>query len=94
MLFSELSHQLDTKLYGQHLVKKVVTSHIQAHVKSDQPSKALALSFHGPTGTGKNHVSRIIAEALYKKGMKSHHVVLISATKEFPHMEMVPLYKV
>lgn len=58
------------------------------------PSKALTLSFHGGTGTGKNYVSKIIAESIYKEGMRSKYVHLISATKEFPHKDMVPLYKV
>uniref|UniRef100_K1QAM2 Torsin-1A n=1 Tax=Magallana gigas TaxID=29159 RepID=K1QAM2_MAGGI len=57
------------------------------------PSKALTLSFHGGTGTGKNYVSKIIAESIYKEGMRSKYVHLISATKEFPHKDMVPLYK-
>lgn len=89
-----LRANLEQKLYGQHLVGKVVANHIQAHVRNKNPHKALALSFHGSTGTGKNHVSRIIAEALYKKGLHSKNVHLISSTKEFPHQEMLPLYKV
>ncbi|XP_025087670.1 torsin-1A-like isoform X2 [Pomacea canaliculata] len=88
-----LRANLEQKLYGQHLVGKVVANHIQAHVRNKNPHKALALSFHGSTGTGKNHVSRIIAEALYKKGLHSKNVHLISSTKEFPHQEMLPLYK-
>ena len=93
-MISGLNKELDGRLYGQHLVKKVVTSHIKGHVQSPHPPKALALSFHGPTGTGKNHVSRIIAEKLYRKGLMSDNVQLISVTKEFPHQEMVPFYKV
>ena len=59
-----------------------------------QPTRAMALSFHGGTGTGKNYVSKIIAENIYHEGMKSQFVHLIAATKEFPHEDMVPLYKV
>ncbi|KAK7096990.1 torsin-1A-like isoform X2 [Littorina saxatilis] len=88
-----LQIDLKKRLYGQHLVQKVVTSHIQGHVRTPDPHKALVLSFHGPTGTGKNHVSQIVAEMLYKKGLKSENVRLIAVTKEFPHAEMVPLYK-
>ncbi|XP_048772495.1 torsin-1A-like isoform X2 [Ostrea edulis] len=58
-----------------------------------EPSRALALSFHGGTGTGKNYVSKIIAESIYRNGMRSKYVHLISATKEYPHKDMVPLYK-
>lgn len=88
-----LKLSLDSQVYGQHLCKSAVINHLKAHTRSTQPSKALAMSFHGGTGTGKNFVSKIIAESLYRKGMKSQYVHLLSATKEFPHKEMVPLYK-
>ncbi|XP_021364394.1 torsin-1A-like [Mizuhopecten yessoensis] len=88
-----LRRSLDLHVYGQHLCTSAVINHLRAHTRSASPSKALALSFHGSTGTGKNFVSKIIAESLYRKGMKSKYVHLISATKEFPHKEMVPLYK-
>ncbi|KAJ8297483.1 hypothetical protein KUTeg_024014, partial [Tegillarca granosa] len=90
---TELSLALDKRLHGQHLVKNAVLKHIKAHLNAENPSKALALSFHGGTGTGKNHVSRIIAEHVYKRGMKSQFVHILPSTKEFPHEEMVPLYK-
>lgn len=90
---TELSLALDKRLYGQHLVKNAVIKHIKAHLNAKNPSKALALSFHGGTGTGKNHVSKIIAEHVYKRGMKSQFVHILPSTKEFPHEEMVPLYK-
>ncbi|KAK3611106.1 hypothetical protein CHS0354_000113 [Potamilus streckersoni] len=90
--FTGLAEELNSKLYGQYLVVKPVVNHLKGHSKGN-PSKALALSFHGWTGTGKNFVARIIAESMYKKGMSSKYVKLISATKEFPHEEMLPLYK-
>ena len=88
-----LQEELQSKLYGQHLVTDVIIKHLKAHMMKD-PSKALTLSFHGGTGTGKNYVSKIIAESIYKEGMRSKFVHLISSTKEFPHKDMVPLYKV
>lgn len=91
--YTGLEFELKKRLYGQHLVKKAVTSHIRGHALSKQPPKALVLAFHGPTGTGKNYVSRIVAEMLFKKGLQSKNVHLIAATKEFPHQQMVPLYK-
>ncbi|XP_078325224.1 torsin-1A-like [Crassostrea virginica] len=87
-----LQDELQSKLYGQHLVTDVIIKHLKAHMMKD-PSKALTLSFHGGTGTGKNYVSKIIAESIYKQGMRSKYVHLISSTKEFPHKDMVPLYK-
>ena len=91
--FPDLHLELSKKIYGQHLVIEPLIKHLKAHSK-ENPSKALALSFHGWTGTGKNFVSAIVAEKMFKLGMKSKYVHLISATKEFPHEEMVPLYKV
>ncbi|XP_076070435.1 torsin-1A-like [Mytilus galloprovincialis] len=90
---TELSSSLRDQVYGQHLVIKAVVRHIKAHLSNKDPSKALALSFHGGTGTGKNYVSKIIADHLYKEGMKSGFVHMIASTKEFPHADMVPLYK-
>ena len=72
---------------------KAVVRHLNAHLSDDDPPKALALSFHGGIGTGKNHVSKIIANHVYKEGMKSKFVHMIASTKEFPHVKMVPQYK-
>jgi ATP-dependent Clp protease ATP-binding subunit ClpA len=91
---SDLSSDLKNQVYGQHLVLKAVVRHLKAHLSNDDPSKALALSFHGGTGTGKNHVSKIIANHVYKEGMKSKFIHMIASTSEFPHVDMVPLYKV
>ena len=59
----------------------------------NQTPKALALSFHGMTDTGKNFASKMIAENVYKDGLNSRFVHLISATKEFPHDSKVSFYK-
>ena len=91
---SDLQSNLKNQVYGQHLVLKAVVRHLKAHLSNDDPSKALALSFHGGIGTGKNHVSKIIANHVYKEGMESKFVHLIVSTIEFPHVDMVPLYKV
>ncbi|XP_041358405.1 torsin-1A-like [Gigantopelta aegis] len=90
---SGLMPSLEKHLYGQHLVMKAVINHIRGHIRSENPAKALVLSFHGGTGTGKNHVSRLVAQHLYNEGIKSKFVHLISSTKEFPHEGMVPFYK-
>ena len=90
-----LKKDLSQKLYGQHIVEKAVINHIKDHFESKDPHRSLVLSFHGPTGVGKNYVSQIIADNLLFKGRdKSPYVYLISATKEFPHESMLPYYKV
>lgn len=93
-VFAGLEIALTSKLHGQHLVQRTIIGHIKGHLWSQEPSKALVLSFHGLTGVGKNFVSNIIADNIYKGGMHSPYVHLISATKEFPHEELLPFYKV
>uniref|UniRef100_A0A0B6XYQ9 Torsin-1A C-terminal domain-containing protein n=1 Tax=Arion vulgaris TaxID=1028688 RepID=A0A0B6XYQ9_9EUPU len=91
--YTGLEHDLASKLHGQHLVQKTVVGHIRGHLQSHDPPKALVLSFHGPTGVGKNFVSKIIADNVYKDGLNSPFVHMISATREFPHEGMIPFYK-
>ena len=91
--FADLSLTLQSKVYGQHLVIGPVLKHLKAHAKKN-PSKALVLSFHGWTGTGKNYVSKLAVHSTFRMGMKSKFVHLISATKEFPHEEFLTEYKV
>ena len=52
------------------------------------------MSFHGHTGSGKNHVSKIIADGIYKLGMKSIFSNLFVSTINFPHVKNVDIYKV
>ncbi|XP_046369887.2 torsin-1A-like [Haliotis rufescens] len=88
-----LSNHLNKKLFGQHLALDAVTNHIQRHIQSAEPARALVLSFHGSIGTGKSYVSRIVAEHLYRKGMESQFVHLISMASEFPLEEKVQDFK-
>ena len=60
----DLRYNLTHKLHGQPLVVNRVYPAIIRHINTKNPRKPLVLSFHGPTGTGKNYASRIIAEAI------------------------------
>lgn len=61
-------------LYGQHLAETVIDA-ITAHWNLNvNPSKALALSFHGSVGVGKNYLVSLIAKSLFKLEMKSKYV--------------------
>ncbi|EDO43415.1 predicted protein [Nematostella vectensis] len=88
-----LKKSLDNRLFGQHLVKDIVYKAVKGHVTNKSPQKALALSFNGWTGCGKNYVSKIIAEHLYRKGIDSSYVHVMIATHDFPHKSMVETYK-
>jgi ATP-dependent Clp protease ATP-binding subunit ClpA len=91
--FTGLEHDLRTKLHGQSLASGMVAQLVKTHLKSDYPTKALVLSFHGPTGVGKTFVSNLIAENMFRDGQHSPFVHLISAMRDFPHQRMVPLYQ-
>ena len=91
--FLELKRNLDDKLYGQHLAINTIINHLKGQAIGQQ-QKAIAFSFHGGTGTGKTYTSRIIVETLYKKGLNSKYVHLISATRDFNHASNVHYYKV
>ena len=72
------------KLFGQHLVVDIVSKAIQQHVFTGNPEKALVLSFHGSTGTGKTYVSDIITDHLYLMGSRSKFVVRKLSGQDYP----------
>lgn len=89
-----LSKDLQTKLHGQHLAQSVVLKAIQGFINNPESNKPLTLSFHGWSGTGKNFVARMIADNLYRDGVKSECVRLFIAPFHFPHTRLVDAYKV
>lgn len=88
-----LENDLDRKLFGQHLVKKVVVKAVAGFLNNPNPKKPLTLSLHGWTGTGKNFVSKIIAENIYEGGLNSKYVHQFVSTLHFPHLQNVTQYK-
>lgn len=89
-----LARDLQTKLHGQHLAQSVVLKAIQGFINNPESNKPLTLSFHGWSGTGKNFVARMIADNLYRDGVKSECVRLFIAPFHFPHARLVDAYKV
>ena len=63
-------------------------------MNNENPKKPLVLSLHGWTGTGKNFVSKLIAENIYKEGMDSSFVHVFISTLHFPHPSLNDIYKV
>jgi torsin-1 len=86
-LFTELQMSLSQKMFGQPLVNELVnilSAHKEAVFDKSKPNqKALVISLHGWTGVGKNYAADMIADALYKNGMKSKYVQLFMAKKDF-----------
>ena len=64
---------LRNRVFGQHLVTDTVFKAVKGHVLNKTPSKALALSFNGCSGCGKNFVSEIIAKHLFRKAAGLFH---------------------
>lgn len=67
-----LKDNLESKLFGQHIVQEKIFRAVASHYENiDSSKKPLVLTFHGTQGTGKNYVANIIAEAVFKKGAES-----------------------
>jgi len=75
---------LRTKVFGQPLIIDPIYKSLREHVTNDKPSRPLVFYFSGWTGTGKTHVAKLIAENLYKEGMRSRFVKYISSSYHFP----------
>lgn len=80
----QLLDALKTKVYGQPLITAPIYKSIKAHVSNERPSRPLVMYFSGWTGTGKTYVAKLIANSLYKEGLKSHFVKYISSSLHFP----------
>ena len=91
---TKFEDSFDKHVFGQHIVKEMVSKQLRAHLRDNCPQKALVLSFHGWTGTGKNYVAKFIAESLFKKGLKSDFVKIFISTVNFPDHSKVDIYKI
>ncbi|KAL1775325.1 torsin-3A [Sigmodon hispidus] len=91
--FTGLESDLRMRLHGQHLASKLVLRAVRGYLELPQVDKVLALSFHGWSGTGKNFVARMLAENLYRDGMRSDCVKMFISTFHFPHPKYVDVYK-
>lgn len=89
-----LEADLRVRLHGQHLARELVLTAVRGYLEMPRPDKALALSFHGWSGTGKNFVARMLAENLYQDGLRSNCVKMFISTLDFPHLKNVDLYEV
>uniref|UniRef100_A0A3Q3MM34 Torsin n=1 Tax=Mastacembelus armatus TaxID=205130 RepID=A0A3Q3MM34_9TELE len=88
-----LEADLQRKLFGQHIASRIILKAVNGFMSNDNPKKPLVLSLHGWTGTGKNFVSKLIAENLYKEGMDSSFVHVFTSTLHFPHPSQYDTYK-
>ncbi|XP_034403511.1 torsin-1B-like isoform X2 [Cyclopterus lumpus] len=88
-----LQVDLEAKLFGQHIASRIILKAVTGFMANDNPKKPLVLSLHGWTGTGKNFVSHMIANNIYKEGMDSSFVHMFTAEFHFPHLSQIDTYK-
>ncbi|KAK5613843.1 hypothetical protein CRENBAI_015449 [Crenichthys baileyi] len=90
---TRLKTDLESKLFGQHIASRIILKAVNGFMSNDNPKKPLVLSLHGWTGTGKNFVSKLIADSIYAEGMQSSFVHVFTSTLHFPHSEHIATYK-
>ncbi|KAM8871871.1 torsin family 1 isoform 1-T1 [Synchiropus picturatus] len=88
-----LAHDLETRLFGQHIASHLILRAVSGFMNNKNPKKPLVLSLHGWTGTGKNFVSELIAENIYREGMDSSFVHVFTSELHFPHASQIDTYK-
>ncbi|XP_068562715.1 torsin family 1 isoform X2 [Cebidichthys violaceus] len=88
-----LEVDLERNLFGQHIASRIILKAVSGFMSNDNPKKPLVLSLHGWTGTGKNFVSQMIAENVYKEGMDSSFVHVFTSELHFPHLSHFDTYK-
>ncbi|XP_067868279.1 torsin-1A-like [Heterodontus francisci] len=88
-----LERDFTHKLFGQHIARKVIVKAIKGSLSTPDPKKPLTMSLHGDSGTGKNFVSQLIAQNLYKNGMNSQYIHVFVSTHHFPHLQLINQYQ-
>lgn len=88
-----LKEDLEEKLFGQHIASRIILKAVNGFMTNNNPKKPLVLSLHGWTGTGKNFVSQLIADNIYKEGMDSSFVHIFTSELHFPHSSQLETYK-
>lgn len=95
--FGYLDHELKHQVHGQELAIQYITGALKNHFQNlNRNSKALTVSLHGLPGTGKNYVSDIMVNYIFKnyreKG-KSRFVHKFNSRIHFPDENKMHIYK-
>ena len=83
-----LENLLEEKLFGQHIAKTILSKQLYSFLVDPIPRKPFVVHISGKTGTGKNHIANIIAQARYAKGTESKHILKLIGTHEYSTMEL------
>ncbi|KZC13282.1 PREDICTED: torsin-1A-like [Dufourea novaeangliae] len=89
----KLDDLFNTEVFGQQIAHRVIINALRGHLTWSDPPKALAMSFHGPPGTGKTYVAQMIAKSFYKQGQQSNFYHCFNGRNDFPLQQDVELYK-
>ena len=81
--WKRLEKNLTVEMFGQHVATDGILNVLYSHLRNPQPRKALVLAFHGNVGSGKTHMSRLIAEHLYDGGFSSPYVHAFIGPRHF-----------
>ncbi|KAL6096620.1 tor1b [Pungitius sinensis] len=94
IVFNAAGLQVDAqrKLFGQHIASRIILKAVTGFIYNNNRRKPLVLSLHGWTGTGKSFFSQLIADNIYKEGMKSSFVHFFTSV-HFPYLTQVDTYK-
>ncbi len=88
-----IQSNLQDNLFGQHLAQALIIPAIKGHLDEGSPKKALVLSLHGWSGSGKTFTTQLISKSLYELGDNSKFIKFYSPTYHFPDPGKVPEYK-
>ncbi|XP_073970264.1 torsin-1A-like isoform X2 [Rhodnius prolixus] len=89
-----LEDDVRRSVYGQPFVSSALIPVLKHHYsKSHEPQKALALSFHGSPGTGKNYVTELIAKNIFREGYDSRFFHFFSGISDFPRIADTAFYQ-
>lgn len=89
-----LKETLDRKLFAQPLLNQILPDAIHSHINKANPSSPLVISLHGWTGSGKTYTSKMVAETMFKNGLKSIFVKKLTPAVLFPNPNRMNDYKV
>lgn len=84
---------LQDNLFGQHLAQALIIPAIKGHLDAASPKKAMVLSLHGWSGSGKTFTTQLIIKSLYEIGEHSQFIKFFSPTYHFPDPAKVPEYQ-
>lgn len=91
---AELEKNFRLHLHGQQVAAKTVLRALIGYKNTPEPPKALAMSFHGWAGSGKNYVAKMVAESFLKKGMESQYYHFFNGRSYAPLKSQIEDYKV